>query len=370
MTALGSNEHSLFAGQVHDLLAEASDALARLARTSDADAAEISEARSAHRAARQAVSGARAIFDVITAARAGACTLPERLDEPTFVQAAAQPEAVAAVVDLGPVHFPAVFPEVFLRERPGFDCVLGNPPWDQVVVQQQVWWGLHLPGIRGKPPEEMNASIDRLRQSRPDLQAAYELAIDKAARTRAVLRLAFPKMGSGYTDLYKAFAWRNWQLVRQGGAAGIVLPRSALQAKGCEQWRKAVLKEGTFGSAVTLLNTGGWVFDDVDGRYVVALLALRRTDDPDRCVAYGGPFRDRASLEEYCKGEPVSVAASEFSSWSDDASFPQLPADDRALGVFRKLRMSPRLDGRSVGRTVGRTDGRTDHSRDCSLADG
>ena len=253
-----------------------------------------------------------------------------------------------------------VFPEVFLRERPGFDCVLGNPPWDQVVVQQQVWWGLHLPGIRGKPPEEMNASIDRLRQSRPDLQAAYELAIDKAARTRAVLRLAFPKMGSGYTDLYKAFAWRNWQLARQGGAAGTVLPRSALQAKGCEQWRKAVLKEGTFGSAVTLLNTGGWVFDDVHGQYVVALLALRRTDDPDRCVAYGGPFRDRASLEEYCKGEPVSVAASEFSSWSDDASFPQLPADDRALGVFRKLRMSPRLDDHSVGRSVGRTDGRTD----------
>ena len=51
MTVLGADEAGLFAGQVQDLLAEASDALTRLARTSDADAAEISEARAAHRAA-------------------------------------------------------------------------------------------------------------------------------------------------------------------------------------------------------------------------------------------------------------------------------------------------------------------------------
>ena len=148
---LGAEEAGLFAGQVHDLLAEASDALARLARTSDADAAEISEARAAHRAARRAVSGARAICDVITAARAGACTLPERLDEPTFVQAAAQPEAAAAVAELDPLHFPAAFPEVFLRVDPRLRLCLGESAWEQLVVQQHVWWGMHLPGVRGKP---------------------------------------------------------------------------------------------------------------------------------------------------------------------------------------------------------------------------
>ena len=160
LQVLGADEGSLFAGQVHDLLAEASDALTRLARSSDADAAEISEARAAHRAARQAVKGAAAIFDVITAARAEACTLPERLEEPTFVQAAAQPKATAAVAELGPVHFPAVFPEVFLRDRPGFDCCLGNPPWEQVVVQEHVWWGMHIPRIRGQPVAKMNAEIE------------------------------------------------------------------------------------------------------------------------------------------------------------------------------------------------------------------
>jgi hypothetical protein len=195
LQVLGSDEGSLFAGQVHDLLAEASDALTRLARSSDADAAEISEARAAHRAARQAVGGAAAIFDVITAARAGACNLPERLDESTFVQAAAQPKAADAVAELGPVHFPAVFPEVFLRYRPGFDCCLGNPPWEQVVVQQNVWWGIRIHQIRGQSVAKMNAAIAELRRSRPDLEASYEAAEHQAERMRGVLRATASSIG-------------------------------------------------------------------------------------------------------------------------------------------------------------------------------
>ena len=356
LKALGSDEGSLFAGQVHDLLAGASDALSRLARTSDADAAEISEARAAHRAAQQAVKGATAIFDVITAARAGACTLPERLDESTFMQTAVQSKAVAAATELRPVHFPAVFPEVFLRGHPGFDCCLGNPPFEQLVVQKHEWWGMHLPRGVGKSVAKMNAEIDTLRRLRPDLEAAYQAAERQADRMRGVLRAAFPELGAGRTDLYKAFAWRNWRLARQGGSAGIVLPRAALQTKGSEQWRKTVLQEGTFHSAVTLSNAGGWVFDDVHGQFVVALLALRRTTEPERNLTCSGPFRDRLAFEKHRAAKPMSVTAVEFFSWSDDVSFPQLPADDSALRVFRKLRMHPRLDGRSVGRSDGRTD--------------
>ena len=87
-----------------------------------------------------------------------------------------------------------------------------------------IWWGMHMPGhTRKARSHEMNAAIiDRLRASRPDLEVAYELAIDNADRMRAVLRRAYPKLGAGYTDLYKAFAWRNWRLARQDGTAGIV----------------------------------------------------------------------------------------------------------------------------------------------------
>ena len=287
----------MFREQITGLLARAEDALRRLARTSDATKKEIDEARDAHRSAQTAVVDARAIFDVITAQRAGACEMPTHFNVATFVGIAKQAEVADKIRDLRPVHFPADFPEIFLRDNPGFDCLLGNPPWEQVVVQEHVWWGAHLPGIRSQPINQMNDAILGFRIARPDLDTAFEQAVSEAEAMRAVLRNAFPALGSGRTDLYKAFAWRNWQLIRrQSGIVGIVLPRTALQSKGSEQWRKTVLNEGTFSDVTVLLNTAGWVFDDVDGRYTVGLCSLRKGTDHAGTLRLSGPLLQLGDL--------------------------------------------------------------------------
>ena len=343
------------------LLRKAIPALQRRARISDATKREIDEARSLDLDVAAAVTGARAAFDVITAHRAGACDLPENFDEVVLIRLG-QTQAVAeAAGRLVPLHFPAQFPEVFVRDRPGFDCLLGNPPWEQVVVQGHVWWGLHLPGIRAMAIKRMNDAIDQFRRSRPDLEADFEAALEDAEATRDVLRKAFPALGAGRTDLYKAFAWRNWHLIRGStGRVGIVLPRTALQTKGSERWRKTILVQGAFSNIAVLLNTAGWVFEDVDGRYTVGLCSLSKGIAHADDVTFSPPYSSRASYEAGRKTNPESVPASEFASWSDDASFPQLPDHPGALKLFRKLRSHPRLVGRSVGRSDGRTDGRTD----------
>lgn len=233
---------SLFRDQLENMLAEARQALRNLARTSDATKAEIDQAREAHEEALRAIGGARALFDVITAHQAEVCCLPENFDETTFITASKKPEVTRAVRDFGPLHFPAAFPEVFLRERPGFDCVIGNPPWDKVVADRKVWWGLHLPGVRSLPVAQRRARIDDLEKKRPDL--AEEFANDKqqADTLKRLLRITFPKLGSGQTDLSKAFAWANLELTREGGTLGLVLPRTAVSDAGMTNWRKQVTK--------------------------------------------------------------------------------------------------------------------------------
>ena len=339
---------------VLEMLGKAETVLRRSARISDANKREIEDARALSLDMAEAVIGAQAAFDVITAHRAGACALPENFDESVLLQLSHTEAVTQALEELAPLHFPARFPEVFLRDRPGFDCLLGNPPWEQVVVQEHVWWGLYLPGIRSMAIKQMNNAIARYRRSRPDLEAAYEEALENAEATRDVLRNAFPDLGAGRTDLYKAFAWRNWHLIRAfTGRVGIVLPRTALQTKGSEQWRKAILSEGAFSNVAVLLNTGGWVFDDVHGQYTVGLCSLAKGIEHADDVTFSPPYSSRASYEAGRKSNPEIVPASEFASWSDDASFPQLPDHPGALKLFRKLRSHPRLDGRSDGRTDG-----------------
>ncbi|MDE0267503.1 MAG: hypothetical protein OXI96_00480 [Acidimicrobiaceae bacterium] len=234
---------SLFRDQLEKMLAEARQALRNLARTSDATKAEIDQAREAHEEASKSIGGARALFDVITAHQAEVCALPENFDEATFIATSKKPEVARAVKDFKPQHFPAAFPEVFLRERPGFDCVIGNPPWDKVVADRKVWWGLHLPGVRSLPVAQRRARIDDLEKKRPDL--AEEFANDKqqADTFKRLLRITFPKLGSGQTDLSKAFAWANLELTREGGKLGLVLPRTAVSDAGMTNWRKQVTKD-------------------------------------------------------------------------------------------------------------------------------
>ena len=232
---------SLFRSQLVTMLDEAGEALSRLARTSDATKAEMDEARAAHREALAAVAPARAIFDVVAAHRAGACDLPVNFDPGVFEQAARTDAVRRAVEDLKPVHFPAVFPEVFRREeRSGFDCLIGNPPWEKVVADREVWWGMHLPGVRSLPVAKRRAAIDALERSRPDLAAQFDADKRAAESLKTVLRAVFPNLGSGQTDLYKAFSWANLELARERGRIGIVLPRTAVSDAGMAKWRLRV----------------------------------------------------------------------------------------------------------------------------------
>ena len=232
---------SLFRNQMEALLERSRAALTRLARTSDASKREIDEAREAHREAQEAVTGATALFDVVAAHRAGICRLPEDYSEETVIEISRRPEVAEQIERLDPVHFPSAFPEVFLRARPGFDCVVGNPPWEKVVVDREVWWGMHLPGVRSLPVAKRRARIDALEAARPDLAVEYAGEKDRADALKLILRATFPKLGSGQTDLYKAFSWANLALCRDGGKIGMVLPRSAVSDAGMANWRTEVV---------------------------------------------------------------------------------------------------------------------------------
>jgi hypothetical protein len=42
-------------------------------------------------------------------------------------------------------HWPLEFPEVFTKN--GFDCVLGNPPWERLKLQEKEFFAVRYPEI-------------------------------------------------------------------------------------------------------------------------------------------------------------------------------------------------------------------------------
>ena len=195
---------------------------------------------------------------------------------------------------------PFLFPEVFLRDDPGFDVLIGNPPWEKLKVEEHAWWGLRFPGLRSMAQKAKNAELVRLKEERPDLRAEYEADVEQSLAARSIVGAGpFPGMGRGDLDLYQAFAWRNWQLLRRSGRFGLVLPRGALSGSALAGWRNAILDDGYFPDVCFITNTGRWAFD-MEPRYTIAFTVAARGDGEE--VSFTGPF---ASEREFVEGGPA-----------------------------------------------------------------
>jgi hypothetical protein len=336
---------SVFHDQIVEWLDRAKSHLKRLGTVAEASITEVKESRAEHLKAAKAVEPAKHLFDLLVAARLGEATLLVEVSDDKVLQHKDLARANELVgEELDALHFPVAFPEVFLRDRPGFDCILGNPPWEKVKVEEHGFWALRFPGLRSLSVGDQNRRVKELARAHPDLAAQYEQEVQQTAHLRATLLAGpYPGMGSGDPDLHKAFAWRFWVLVRENGMIGVVLPRSSVSSSGTTEWREASLADGVFADVTTLVNNRQWVFDDVHPQYSIALLSIRKGEAPDAEVHLRGPF---ASPEAFAVGHaanPLSFKVAELVTWTTGSALPLLPSVESGE-VFLKLRAHPRLD--------------------------
>ncbi|MEV0615648.1 hypothetical protein AB0I81_20200 [Nonomuraea sp. NPDC050404] len=341
----GSGAPSLFEESIRATLQTAREKLVRIARTSEATKQEVQEAARAYTEALENAADARALFDAAVAIRLG--VVPPMFTTEQAIEAGHTDQVRDRLAEMGVAHFPLRFPEVFMRDRPGFDVLLGNPPWEKVKVEEHQWWGLRFPGLRSKsmPQKDKDAAIAKYKAERPDLLREYDAEVEAMQALKNVLAKGpFPGLRSATdTELSLAFTWRFWHLLREGGRVGVVLPRTILNGSGGAKLRHTILAEGAFDNVTMLVNTRKWVFEEVDSRYTIGLTTLIKGSDQAGKLELRGPFCFPAEFEEgaHLLGQVVDV--DQFASWSEDAAFPLLPAKD-SFSVFLTLRSHPRLD--------------------------
>jgi hypothetical protein len=333
-------EISLFDEILTDQLASAKTLLVDVANASEANKAEVEEGARLLAQAREAADTARQIFDAAVAARIGWIDPGLILDDRSLQRILERPQVAEAAEELKPAHMPYLFPEVFLRGRPGFDAIVGNPPWEKIKIETDQWWGLRLPGLRSMPQKEKNAALQEFRESRPDLEAEFEREQEQVAALNIVIKKGPFDLGSGDTDLYQAFAWRNWQLLRDGGRFAVVIPRSALAGSALAQWRREILTRGSFADVCFLLNNQQWVFSEVHPQYTIGLTVVEKGGE--QIVRWAGPFNNEMDFRSKAD-DLAEVPANEFVSWSNNVAFPLIP-DPLSAEIFRKMKRSPRFD--------------------------
>lgn len=151
-------------------------------------------------------------------------------------------------------HWELEFPEVFVdAERPGFDAVLGNPPWDKIKPDRKEFYGRYDILIRAYVGGELDRRIRELHAAHPGLEEEFR-AYEKRIKTLAACLkkggdyrfhdwMVDGKTTGGDPDAFKFFVERAWQLVREGGRVGFVVPSAIYNNEGCTGLRHLLLME-------------------------------------------------------------------------------------------------------------------------------
>lgn len=131
-------------------------------------------------------------------------------------------------VDPRALDWGAAFPTVFGRsENPGFDCVIGNPPWERLKLQEREFFSLAGPSIAvAVSAAERRRMIAALETTNPELFTQYNEARGKADRTLEHVRASgnFPLTGKGDLNTYMLFAELARKIVAPRGRVGLLVP--------------------------------------------------------------------------------------------------------------------------------------------------
>ncbi len=345
---------TLFKVDADELLGEAAEPLLKLAKLSDATIKDISVGRDLMEEASNRTIETAALCDLIVAQPVSDDRRLKGFQFEDWEQRRKNildsPELKTAqnlLREMKATHFPIAFPEVFLNKKTGFDVILGNPPWEKIMVKENEFLGRHLPGLRGLSQRDYVRERDKLKFSRPDLIQAFvqEKAVTDLTRMM-ILSSSAVQISSGHPDLYIPFCFRFLHLISEKGHLGVVLPRSALAAKGSEEFRKNLFATLKVIAITILQNTKKWVFD-IHPQYSIGLVSASNFDPENKeILSLKGPFQ---SMQQFIEGKgkvPAQILISEIMNWNESISFPLLPKND-SLEVFRKLRRAPWLSHNS-----------------------
>ena len=138
-----------------------------------------------------------------------------------------------ALGELRPFHFPIAFPEVFLRDRAGFDVILGNPPWEEARIEEGCS-GLVICRVFEASPQARNqVRSRRFQRQRPDLEVAVGTRRRWRSGLRDVLRRTSQAWGLGIPTCFGLSDGVSSNSVRlNGGRIGVVLPGRHVQGQG------------------------------------------------------------------------------------------------------------------------------------------
>jgi hypothetical protein len=166
------------------------------------------------------------------------------------------------------------FKDIFSRPNPGFDCVIGNPPWERMKLQEREFFDTSAPDIASATDAAKRRKlIDKLKTTNPDLYQKYLDAQSKADNSLAYIRNCdrYPLTGKGDINTYAIFAELAHSIVSPVGRVGLLVPTGIATDKTNEDFFAKLVNSQTLSGLYDFENKAP-IFPDVHRSYKFSVL--------------------------------------------------------------------------------------------------
>ena len=167
------------------------------------------------------------------------------------------------------------FPDVFGREEAGFDCVIGNPPWERMKLQEREFFSLPAPEIAtATNAAKRRQLVAKLESDDPALYRRYQEALAAADCSLTYCRTSgqYPLTGKGDINTYAVFAELAFRLVAPHGRVGLLVPSGIASDMTTKDFFGAVAESNRLIRLYDFENRLKTFFPEVDSRFKFSIL--------------------------------------------------------------------------------------------------
>lgn len=196
-----------------------------------------------------------------------------------------RPLNIHDVENLHPFHWGYEFSEIFNR-RDGFDAIITNPPWEIFKPQAKEFFADHSTLVTKnnmtiKDFEKEQATLlqnAEIRSAWLEYLSRFpheSLYYRSAKQYENQISVVNGKKAGTDINLYKLFTEQCFNLLRPGGACGIVIPSGIYTDLGAKQLREMLFSKTKVTGLFSFENRKK-IFEDVDSRFKFVILGFEK----------------------------------------------------------------------------------------------
>jgi len=204
------------------------------------------------------------------------------------------------------------FPDVFKRPNPGFDCVIGNPPWERIKLQEREFFDAIAQDIASATnAAKRRKLIEKLKTTKPQLYQKYIDAKTAADNSLYYIRNCdrYPLTGKGDINTYAVFAELAHSVVAPTGRVGLLVPTGIATDKTNKDFFATLVTSQILSGLYDFENKAP-IFPDVHRSYKFSVLLFGGSKNKSRTADFLFFANKRDDLED--NSRHISLSAKDF----------------------------------------------------------